>query len=270
MAKKIEQRSLAVSLRAAAGNEFELVGMALAYNVLSQDLGGFREQIAPGAFTKCLATNPDVKCLLNHDANIVLGRTTSGTLTLNDSQTGLNFLCRLDPAQQAHRDVYAAVKRGDISECSFAFKVEDGGEDYTHATDDESGKTFVRRTVRSAKLFDVSAVTYPAYSAKGATSVQARSADYRAPRLKEAPVTWAALRAQANRQEYEILRDAAGFRTIWTIDAQGNHIPKVHAMSEREIDERNRERVERLGYTVRTEELRAEIAQLNRELGIID
>ena len=71
------------------------------------------------------------------------------------------------------------MKRGDVSQCSFAFTVRDGAEDWDNA-EDERGAKFARRTIREVNLLDVSAVTYPAYSAPGATSVQARAADYSA------------------------------------------------------------------------------------------
>jgi len=172
---KQEMRTLNVTIRAAAKDDaFELHGTALSYNVLSQDLGGFRERFLPGAFTRALSTNPDVKMLFNHDANHVLGRTTNGTLQLFDTPQGLNFRCQLNPESQAHRDLHASVKRQDINQCSFAFKPDADGEDWDEGKD-ERGAWFVRRTVRAAQLFDASVVTRPAYNAPGATSVVARS-----------------------------------------------------------------------------------------------
>jgi uncharacterized protein len=154
------------------GDEMALVGYAARFNQPSKDLGGFRETIAPGAFTRALASKPDVRCLFNHDASRVLGRTTSGTLTLEQDDQGLKFRCQLDPNQQAHRDLHAAVKRGDINECSFAFKPEgDDGDDWADAKD-ERGNWFISRTLKNVRLFDVSAVTHPAYDN---TSVTARS-----------------------------------------------------------------------------------------------
>jgi HK97 family phage prohead protease len=106
---------------------------------------------------------------MNHDANIVLGRTRSGTLVLSDSRDGLRFLCQLDKSQQSHKDLYASVKRGDISECSFAFAVNGEGQTWTR---DQK-----QRTLTDVNLFDVSIVTNPAYPT--GTSVQVRSAQYR-------------------------------------------------------------------------------------------
>lgn len=163
-------------LRAAADGDFALEGTAVSYDCLSQDLGGFRERVMPGAFTRSLNQSADVKCLLNHDVNVVLGRTKSGTLQLKDTRNGLTYRCQLDETNSSHRDVYASVKRKDLSECSFAFIIAPGGDAFDEVTQD--GKRFVRRTITDvAELRDVSVVTYPAYNAEGATSVAARTAD---------------------------------------------------------------------------------------------
>jgi hypothetical protein len=158
------------SLRAESqGNKLVLAGYAARFNVLSHDLGGFREKIQPGAFKQSLAAGDDVRCLFNHDANHVLGRTASGTLKLSEDDKGLAFRCQLDPTQVAHRDLHSSVKRGDISDCSFAFVVQDGGDDYADAS--ISGTNCIIRTVKNVKLLDVSVVTNPAYPQ---TSVDAR------------------------------------------------------------------------------------------------
>lgn len=153
------------------GDEMSLVGYAAMFNSQSKDLGGFRETIMPGAFTRALRENQDVKCLFNHDANRILGRTTSGTLTLEQDDKGLRFRCMLDPAQQSHRDLYASVKRGDVNECSFAFSVDDAGQNWSDATD-EKGKWYASRKLTDVNLYDVSAVVHPAYNT---TSVAARN-----------------------------------------------------------------------------------------------
>jgi uncharacterized protein len=172
---KQEIRKLTVEVRAGAKDDaFELNGCAVSYNVLSQDLGGFRERIAPGCFTRALASNPDVKMLFNHDNNYILGRTTNSTLQLFDTPAGLNFRCKLNPESQAHRDLYSSIKRQDISQCSFAFKPDADGDQFEDVKD-ERGAWFVRRTVKAAQIFDCSVVTQPAYNAPGATSVIARS-----------------------------------------------------------------------------------------------
>jgi len=172
----IEHRSFAGELRAAKEKDFVLTGYAASFNTLSRDLGGYKERLAPGCFKRSLAAGGDVKALFNHDPSKILGRLENGTLSVEEDSRGLKFRCQLNPASQTHRDIYESVKRGDINECSFAFTVNgDGGEDWSEATD-ERGQRFIRRTITDCNLLDVSCVTNPAYS--GATTVQARSADY--------------------------------------------------------------------------------------------
>jgi len=118
----IEKRSHGLKVRAeSSGDVLQLSGYAAKYNSKSTDLGGFREQIAPGAFDKALRENADVRALKNHDANYVLGRTKSGTLRLSTDSVGLRFTVDLPPTQYA-MDLHTAVKRGDMDQCSFAFK----------------------------------------------------------------------------------------------------------------------------------------------------
>jgi HK97 family phage prohead protease len=121
--------------------------------------------VAPGAFTDTLR-NDDQVCCFNHDANQILGRKKSGTLTITDGPTGLRFTCQLDRSNPVHQSVYAAIKRGDVDGCSFAFNAE-GGDDWQ-----EEGHTILR-TVRKATLFELGPVVFPAYP-KG-TSVGARA-----------------------------------------------------------------------------------------------
>lgn len=153
-------------LRAADDGDFAIVGRAIKYNSLSHDLGGFVEKIAPGAFKASLAdSSQDVKALVNHNADRILGRLKNRTLTLSDGADGLRFRVQLDRNQQAHRDVYASVQRGDLAECSFCFI--DAVSDWDYSQQPPV------RTVRSAKLLDVSVVTEPAYG-NNATSAEAR------------------------------------------------------------------------------------------------
>jgi HK97 family phage prohead protease len=130
-------------------------GYAAVFNALSVDMGGWQEMIAPGAFSRCLMTNPDVVCLRDHDNSILLGRTSSKTLSVEQDNVGLRFDCSLPNTTQAS-DLVALIERGDLSGCSFSFiaKKDDWKTDAT-------GKTV--RTVIDADLFDVSVVSEPAY-----------------------------------------------------------------------------------------------------------
>lgn len=129
----------------------------------------FREVIARGAFAKAVATKQDARLYINHDRNRIMGRVSAGTLRLRDTSDGLYFEADLPPTEDA-RNVYAAIQRGDMRECSFGFM--DPVDDW--AVETLEGVRMISRTIRDVgQLADVSIVTEPAYSG---TSVQARSA----------------------------------------------------------------------------------------------
>jgi HK97 family phage prohead protease len=84
--------------------------------------GPYTETIASTAFDETLAADPDVTFLLNH-GGMTLARTASGTLTIGTDDNGLFYEPRLDPANSIVRDVMSGVRRGDLSESSFAFRI---------------------------------------------------------------------------------------------------------------------------------------------------
>jgi HK97 family phage prohead protease len=163
-----EQRTFGTRLELrAAENEFVIHGTAAAYGVRSSLIGGqFYEQIARGAFSDSLRDD-DICCSFNHDLNQLLGRKKAGTLTLRDTQNGLEFSCQLDRSNPVHQAVYALIKRGDVDGCSFAFTVPDGGD--TWDTEDR----ILIRTLKRVKLFELGPVVQPAYPQ--GTSVGARA-----------------------------------------------------------------------------------------------
>jgi len=161
----IEQRYSEV--RATDDGKFQIVGYAAKYGTVAH-LMDFDETIEQGAFEDSVRSMDDVKCLLNHDASIVLGRVGNSTLQLEADSIGLRFVCQLNRESEQHKNVYAAIKRGDISECSFAFTVPAGGQRFENRNGDVP-----LRTLSKVKLLDVSAVTYPAYTE--GTSVVART-----------------------------------------------------------------------------------------------
>ena len=148
-----------IEVREADGEEMVLEGYAAVFNS-ETDLGHFREVISPGAFDDVM--HDDVRALINHDPNLILGRTANGTLELSTDERGLKYRVKLG-SQQYAKDFYESVKRGDISQSSFAFTIKE------QSWNEE-------RTVRSVnkvrQLLDVSPVTYPAYAA---ATVQARA-----------------------------------------------------------------------------------------------
>ena len=163
-----EKRTMGtIEVRDHEDDHMVLEGYAAVFNV-ETDLGAFREVIRPGAFDDVM--NDDVRALINHDPNLILGRTGNGTLELSTDERGLKYKVKLGDQQYA-RDFYESVKRGDITQSSFAFTIEE--------------QSFNNdRTLRSVdkvrQLLDVSPVTYPAYAA---ATVQARDQQ---PELDEA------------------------------------------------------------------------------------
>lgn len=139
--------------RRAEGEPAHIVGHAAVFDSLSEELWGFREKIARGAFTKAIL-NDDVRALWNHDPNFVLGRNKSGTLLLEEDDVGLRM--DITPPNTAWaRDLLVSIERGDVSGASFKFSAV--GEKW------ERVDGMIVRTVTEARLYDVAPVTYPAY-----------------------------------------------------------------------------------------------------------
>ncbi len=139
------------------GMTFE--GYAAVFNSRSENLGGFTEFVAPGAFTRSLKSRNDVKLLWNHDSGQVLGSTRARTLTLTEDARGLKVTAQL-PNTQLGRDTAELLKRGDVDAMSFGFNVI---KDTWNAAGDE-------RTLEAVRLFEVSIVAFPAYSATAGTA----------------------------------------------------------------------------------------------------
>jgi len=141
-----------------------VVGYGAVFNSESNDLGGFREFIAPGAFEGRL--EDDVRFLINHDG-LPLARTTNGTLRLSVDEKGLKYEAKLNPNVSTSRDLIELLKDGTINQSSFAFIVEDDSWEVKDGTN-------YRTINKVSRLYDVSSVTYPAYDA-ASSSVALRS-----------------------------------------------------------------------------------------------
>jgi len=117
------------------------------------------ERIAHGAFSKTLQ-EADVRALINHNPDLILGRNRAKTLSLAEDEQGLAV--EIDPpSTQYARDLVTSMARGDMNQMSFAFSmVKDRWE---KAKDDTTGVTTYTRTLLEVKLYDVSVVTFPAY-----------------------------------------------------------------------------------------------------------
>jgi uncharacterized protein len=157
----LERRTVVTpDLRIIAEGTPRIAGRAALFDSVSEDLGGFRERIRPGAFGASLAAD-DVRALFNHDPNVILGRNRAGTLRLAEDERGLGI--EIDPPDtQAARDLMVSIARGDVSQMSFGFSVAAGGQVW-----EKDARGGVLRTLTAVRLFDVSPVVFPAYPDTG-------------------------------------------------------------------------------------------------------
>ena len=133
-------------------------GHAAVFDSWSETLGGifpFKEKVRKGAFAESIGKD-DIRALFNHDPNYVLGRNRAGTLELVEDDVGLRV--RITPPDTSWAmDITTSIRRGDISQMSIGFVVED---------DEWSSKDGIAtRELKKVRLFDVSPVTFPAYTA---------------------------------------------------------------------------------------------------------
>jgi len=141
-----------------AEGDMTITGYASVYDD-QYDLGYFTERVAPGAFDGRL--DDDVRLLINHEG-MPLARTTNGTLELTTDGRGLFYRANLADTQEG-RDLYKLIQRGDITQSSFAFTIDE---------DEWTADRKLRTIKRVGRLYDVSPVTYPA---SPTTTVQARA-----------------------------------------------------------------------------------------------
>lgn len=144
----------------------QIAGHAAVFDVETNIGGMFSEIVRPGAFARAIRDSQDVRALFNHDENHVLGRTRNGTLRLHEDARGLAV--EIDPPNtQSGRDVVELIRRGDVSQMSYAFVVKQ--EKWT----ERNGERPLRE-VLDLDLYDVSPVTFPA---EITTEVGLRSAE---------------------------------------------------------------------------------------------
>ena len=133
-------------------------GHAAVFDSWSETLGGifpFKEKVRKGAFAESIGRD-DIRALFNHDPNYVLGRNRAGTLELVEDEIGLRV--RITPPDTSWaRDITTSIRRGDISQMSIGFVVEDDEWSSSDGID--------TRELKKVRLFDVSPVTFPAYTA---------------------------------------------------------------------------------------------------------
>jgi uncharacterized protein len=161
-----EQRRITlddIEVRAdAAGEDIAVRGHAAMWDKLAW-IGpprfGFSERFEKGAFRETINGGADVRYLFNHNPDHVLARTKNGTLRLNEDPSGLRVDAELAPTTVG-RDLAILMERGIVNQMSVGMQVLEDRWDEVAGND---GNAYEQRTIIRAKLFDVSAVTYPAY-----------------------------------------------------------------------------------------------------------
>jgi HK97 family phage prohead protease len=157
--KEPEVRVNATSFEVRAeGDGMTFTGYASVFNSPSEDLGGFIEYVAPGAFKRSLQSRNEVKLLWNHDAGEPLASLRGGTMQLVEDEIGLKVTAQL-PNTTRGRDVAELLRTKVIDSMSFGFNV-------IRDSWSRDGQT---RTLESVRLFETSIVSFPAYSSTTAT-----------------------------------------------------------------------------------------------------
>jgi HK97 family phage prohead protease len=145
----------------AEGDGMSFTGYASVFNSPSEDLGGFVEYVAPGAFKRSLQSRNEVKLLWNHDSGEPLASLRGGTMQLVEDERGLKVTAQL-PNTTRGRDIAELLRTKVIDSMSFGFNV----------IKDSWSRDGQTRTLESVRLFEVSVVSFPAYEA---TTAQVRS-----------------------------------------------------------------------------------------------
>ena len=162
------------------GLERVIQGVAIVFNRLSENLGGFREKIDPSAIDRTLKDGVDLRALVDHDSARILGRISAGTLRVQKEPHGLRV--EIDPPKTTSgQDIVESIRRRDVTSMSFAFRTMANGEDWDFSSDPPT------RTVFDMLVREVSVVAWPAFPQ---TEVALRSLDDKRRELyKGRPIT---------------------------------------------------------------------------------
>ena len=157
--------------------KLSIEGYFAVYDSIYQIAPNMTESIAQGAFDNTISD--DIRCLINHDTTLVLGRTKAGTLQLRTDNRGLWGHVDINPNDVDAMNLYNRVQRGDVDQCSFGFDIID---EETEFRDDGA----VHWTIKEVKLYEVSPCTFPAYEE---TNIAARTKE-RAELIKRKNDAW--------------------------------------------------------------------------------
>lgn len=145
------------------GDDLHIEGYFAVFNSNYEIADGLSESVAPEAFNNTL--DGDIRCLIDHDTRLVLGRTKANTLSLRADEHGLYGDVIINTKDTDATNLYSRVQRGDVDQASFGFDIL--SEEYENS---ENGS--VHWTIKEVKLYEVSVCTFPAYQE---TSLSARS-----------------------------------------------------------------------------------------------
>ena len=165
--KKNQTRTIEARFHTRAENgEKRIEGYFATFKGVYAICEGCVERVDPHAFDEAL--DDDIRCLIDHDTRLVLGRTKAGTLDLRVDKEGLWGSVLINEQDQDAMNLYARVQRGDVSQCSFGFDILEEDDEWNN----ETGEGVF--TIKKVKLYEVSCVTFPAYPD---TEINARKHD---------------------------------------------------------------------------------------------
>lgn len=205
--QKLERRVLAIGeteLRADTDGR-KLVGYAAVFGVPTTIADLWVEEVAPGAYSKTISEH-DIRALWNHDGNIVLGRNRASTLRLWEDGHGLNAEIT-PPDNEWGRPVMDAVKRGDVTGMSIAFRAIK--QEWVHPP--EGSRELPKRTIREAKLYEVSPVTFPAFES---TTIGVRAEDMGLDAAEEDVIERARVLLRASERGLKLSNDDLGLIAV--------------------------------------------------------
>jgi len=159
---KVERRHITTEFRVSDPDQPTTISGYAAVFESPASNGLWTEVLDPHCFDNVLASTPDVRCLKNHDPNLILGRTAANTLSLTVDARGLSYDCNPAPTSYGN-DLLISMRRKDITGSSFGFICK--RDQWT----DNSDGTVTRRILEVEELLDVSPVTYPFYPSASST-----------------------------------------------------------------------------------------------------
>lgn len=167
--KDMQVRNLSTNLETREEEEGDifLEGYFVVFNKVTELWPGAFEEIDPGALNETL--DNDIRCLINHETTLVLGRNKSNTLELEVDSKGLFARVKINKNDTDAMNLYERVSRGDVSGNSFGFNIVE--EDVEYGDDDS-----IKWTIKKIDLHEVSVTTFPQYEE---TSIEARRKNFK-------------------------------------------------------------------------------------------